>query len=105
MPFRQLLQQTSPKQNMKKPDFSKIDGSDQAPEGYAFVPVNLYGVSFALVIPDDGSIASFFPDVQLTRMNSCTGSNGCGCEYEKRCILGNCFYTCGGCSTCTLTIN
>ena len=91
--------------HMKRPDFSKIEGGDQAPEGYAFVPVMLYGVSFALLVPDDGSMSSFFPDLQLTKTNSCTGNGGCGCEYERRCKFGYCIYTCSGCSTCTLTIN
>lgn len=90
---------------MEQPHFNKIEADSQAPEGYAFVPVTLYGVSFALIVPDDGSITTFFPDVQLTRANSCTGNGGCGCEYERRCKFGYCIYTCSGCSTCTLTIN
>ncbi|WP_367389807.1 hypothetical protein [Lewinella sp. LCG006] len=77
--------------HIERPDFSKIEGSE-APEGYAFVPVTLYGVSFALVVPDEESLKTFFPDIQMKKAISFTRTGNNISEYKKHCTAGNCVY-------------
>ena len=96
------------------PDFSSVELGD-IPVGYALVHVNIRGVDFGMLLPDQGTdLEDMFVTSDILRPGStalnkasdysCTGSNGCSCEGDKKCRFGFCVYTCTGCTSCTLEV-
>ena len=80
--------------------------ANEGEENTSQVLLQFKGISFTAVVPNiDGS------DNKSTSLISgpsvsCAGNGGCSCTVEKECIpfLG-CVYHCGGCTTCTMTVN
>jgi hypothetical protein len=96
----------------------EIDMSDYAfgeiPEGYGIVQVNYLGHAFGMLLPTSGNqLDELVPDSEYKSADpgngndeyTCTGSNGCECTGNRKCILGRCIYTCTGCTTCTLSVD
>lgn len=60
------------------------------------------GISFSTIVPEFDNNSQFIK-FQKGPTVSCAGSNGCSCEQDKTCFLGQCVYTCNGCTTCTIS--
>lgn len=87
-----------------KVDMEKLPVDADAPSGHLFLPVNLYGVDFMMLIPESENDSELFPEYQLAKSGrpSCDGDNGCSCSLTRQCILGNCVWICKGCKTCRM---
>jgi len=83
--------------------------NNSLPSEIRFMPVKYLGVEFAIAVPmnDDDISNQFFPEFGKKSFTdvSCSGSNGCTCKKEKKCVLGKCIYWCSGCNPCTITID
>lgn len=93
-------------ENYEDPNFNSLNSSkDFENSNYHLVQVSLYGFGFALVFPNDPTLAKYFPELaNKTKPTSCSCSGGgSGCDFEKDCLFGKCVYYCTGCTTCTMS--
>ena len=67
-----------------------------------YVILQYQGISFSTIIPDFDA-ANQVINLQKGPSISCAGNNGCNCIKDKICFLGQCVYTCEGCTTCTIS--
>ncbi|MDR6193308.1 hypothetical protein [Siphonobacter sp. SORGH_AS_0500] len=97
--------------NSAKPDFDKIDPNN-LPSTYFIGKFSLLGVEIGLLLPKEESLFRVIPGLRTMAAEpappacSCSGKHGGdNCKLHKDCFLGNCAYSCSGCTTCSMAMD